>query len=282
MDLHNTPTHAPATRHDGWTDVRRAQFLDHLAGHGNVRAACSHVGLSAEAAYRLRRRDAVFARAWAAALVLGRVASADVLGDRAIEGVEEEVWYRGEVVGTRRRYDTRLLLAHLARLDRLVEDNPAAAEDAARFDELVARAAGLALPEELAAEDGVLPDSREACMECASAAAHLTWQCALEEDEADGLDEEELGEEELDAREALVDEGVALYRQARAEAGERWDSWRTVAFGVVDGLLSLPIAGAAAGEGGTPSTPSTSSAIDPVDLVHALAGPDAAPYCART
>jgi hypothetical protein len=66
----------------------------------------------------------------------------EMLGTRAIEGIEEEVWHRGEVVGTRRRYDTRLLLAHLARLDRLVEANPRAEADAACFDELLARYAG--------------------------------------------------------------------------------------------------------------------------------------------
>src|SRR6187549_3736284 len=98
MDLSNTP----ATRHDGWTAARKAHFLDALAGEGNVRAACARVGLSREAAYRLRRRDALFARAWAAALVLARVSVGGVLGTRALEGVEEEVWLRGEVVGTTR------------------------------------------------------------------------------------------------------------------------------------------------------------------------------------
>ncbi len=47
------------------------------------------------------------------------------------------------MVGTRRRYDTRLLLAHLARLDRLVSENVRAAEvTAGRFDELLAVIAG--------------------------------------------------------------------------------------------------------------------------------------------
>ena len=121
MDLSNTP----ATRHDGWTAARKAQFLESLAHDGNVRAACARVGLSREAAYRLRRRDALFARAWAAAQLQARDNVGEVLGTRAIEGIEEEVWYRGEVVGTRRRYDTRLLLAHIARLDKLAEDGRA-------------------------------------------------------------------------------------------------------------------------------------------------------------
>ena len=133
MDATATPT----IRHDGWTAERRTHFLYELATCGNVRAACSHVGLSAEAAYRLRRRDALFARAWAAALVLAREASAEVLECRAIEGIEEQIWYRGEVVGTRRRYDNRLRLAHMARLDAQAESG-SARDDAARFDELLA------------------------------------------------------------------------------------------------------------------------------------------------
>jgi hypothetical protein len=147
MDHANAPSIARAVRHDGWTDTRTAQFLEHLAGHGNVRAACARVSMSPEAAYRLRRRDALFARAWSAALNLAREASAEILACRAIDGIEEEVWYHGEVVGTRRRYDTRLLLAHLARLDALAERG-AAAEDAARFDELLACIAGAEPPKD--------------------------------------------------------------------------------------------------------------------------------------
>lgn len=124
----------------GWTPGHKARFLDRLAVHGNVREACRCVGLSAEAAYRLRRRDAMFARGWAAALVLARQNCEQVLGERAVEGVEEEIFYRGELVGTRRRYDSRLLLAHLARLDRLVDED-GAGSDAGRFDEILASVA---------------------------------------------------------------------------------------------------------------------------------------------
>src|SRR6478735_2788882 len=162
MDLSSTP--ASTTRHDGWTAARKARFLDALAGDGNVRAACARVGLSREAAYRLRRRDVLFARAWAAAQVQAREIVGEVLGTRAIEGIEEEVWFRGEVVGTRRRYDTRLLLAHMARLDRLAEANPEAEADAERFDELLACIAGEPVPEELAVDDEVLPVDRATCL----------------------------------------------------------------------------------------------------------------------
>ena len=65
-DITEPFAHAPAR---GWTPELKARFLDRLAAHGNARAACRAVDLSAEAAYRLRRRDLFFARGWAAALV---------------------------------------------------------------------------------------------------------------------------------------------------------------------------------------------------------------------
>ena len=97
-------------------------FLEALATSGAVRSAAASAGVSYRTAYRERRSSPAFRRAWDAALLAARAMSEDVLACRAIEGVEEEVWYHGEVVATRRRYDARLLLAHLARLDKLTED----------------------------------------------------------------------------------------------------------------------------------------------------------------
>lgn len=63
--------------------------------------------------------------------MVARVNAEGVLAARAIDGVTEEVRYHGEVVGERTRYCSRLLLAHLGRLDRLAERPDAAsfAED---------------------------------------------------------------------------------------------------------------------------------------------------------
>jgi len=126
-----------------------------------VRAACERVGLSREAAYWLRRRDDEFARGWAAALVLAHDAGEELLAACATEGIEEQIWYRGELVGTRRRIDARLLLAHLPRLD-AAASMESAQRDAGRFDELLAVIAGEQPPEDLLAGDDVLPVEREA------------------------------------------------------------------------------------------------------------------------
>ena len=44
----------PIPRHDGWTPERQRAFLDHLSVSGLVRAAAADVGMSHEAAYKLR------------------------------------------------------------------------------------------------------------------------------------------------------------------------------------------------------------------------------------
>ena len=231
MDLSNFPV-ATLVRHDGWTPERRTRFLDRLAQDGNVLAACALVGLSREAAFRLRRREPLFARAWAAAQSLAREASAQVLGSRAIDGVEEDVWYRGEVVGTRRRYDNRLLLAHMARLDKLAEANPEAEADAARFDELLACIAGEALPEELAVEGEPLPVDRATCAQMKA---------------------------ELADEEASDDDCGEAYRRGQAEGEALWDAWHAGACATVDRLLAEPLAAPAATDLRTVSGLSTSA-----------------------
>ena len=130
--------HSPtrAIRHDGWLPETRVKFLEALARTGNIQASAYFVQMTRQSAYDLRRRDRDFARGWLAALVLARDIAQDTLQERAIEGVEEEIFYHGEVVATRRRFDSRLLLALLGRLDKVAEQIPAQ-RGAARFGELL-------------------------------------------------------------------------------------------------------------------------------------------------
>ena len=117
--LPSDATRAPQTQFDR---ARQVAFLEALAVGGSVRSAASRARVSHQSVYRARRAVPAFRRAWDAALVVARGRGEAVLAERAIEGIEEDVWYHGEVVGTRRRYDARLLLAHLGRLDRLEAD----------------------------------------------------------------------------------------------------------------------------------------------------------------
>ena len=223
----------PAIRHDGWTAERRTRFLDHLANDGSITAACARVGMSREAAYRLRRREALFARTWDAALVHARAASAEVLANRAIDGVEEPIWYRGELVGTRRKYDSRLLLAHMARLDKAA-DEPSAAEDAERFEELLALVGGETPPEELTIDDDELPLTRNLAMDIAADMAEDDWreEAALLAPVHDETSEQ--------ARERLGTLRWQVSTEAVDAAGSRWDGWFAQACAAVDRLLAAP------------------------------------------
>lgn len=66
------PFHAVQTRAriDGWTPLKQAEFIGHLAETRCVRTAAARVGMSRETAYRLRGKAGAhsFCAAWDAAL----------------------------------------------------------------------------------------------------------------------------------------------------------------------------------------------------------------------
>ena len=100
-------------RLDGWTEEKQRRFIEVLADTGLVGAAARAVGMSRETAYRLRRspHGAAFARAWDAARQHAGSGLEDVAFERAIEGVEHNVYNEyGEVVCTKRVYNDRLLI----------------------------------------------------------------------------------------------------------------------------------------------------------------------------
>ena len=69
-------------RSDGWTMERRRLFVAALANGLSVAEACASVGLSREAAYKARRRDADFAHRWALAQTSARRAARQSFLDR--------------------------------------------------------------------------------------------------------------------------------------------------------------------------------------------------------
>ena len=110
------PPALPEGGHLAFSPAKKVRFAELLAESGNVRHACAVTGISRHTAYKARRRDGVLAQAWDAALALAAEHVDAVLAERALEGVEEPVFWKGELVGTRRRYDNRLLLAHASNL----------------------------------------------------------------------------------------------------------------------------------------------------------------------
>lgn len=97
-------------RHDGWTPVRQNAFILALAETACVEEACAAVGMSPRSAYTLcARPDAgSFRQAWDLALDYAVNRLADAMMGRALHGVAVPIFYKGEQVGERRRYDERL------------------------------------------------------------------------------------------------------------------------------------------------------------------------------
>jgi hypothetical protein len=106
-------------RYDGWTEEKQRRFIEVLADTGLVGAAAKAVGMSREGANRLRRspHGAAFARAWDAARHHAGGVVEDVAFERALEGVEHNVYNEyGEVVCTKRVHNDRLLMFLLRHL----------------------------------------------------------------------------------------------------------------------------------------------------------------------
>ena len=118
--FHPVPLRARA---DGWTPLRQAEFLGHLALTRSVSAAARAVGMARETAYRLRRRAgaASFAAAWDTGLGLapgGAKVTPPDLRHRIDSGLWRPVVRRGQVLGAVQKADNGALLALLARIDR--------------------------------------------------------------------------------------------------------------------------------------------------------------------
>lgn len=107
-----------AVRHDGWTVERQRIFCEDLADHGSVTQAARAAGMAARTAYRLRRRPEgkAFALAWNAALLLARQRLIDDAYQLAIDGSHDVIMRDGEIIGERRRRDSRAILTSLERL----------------------------------------------------------------------------------------------------------------------------------------------------------------------
>ncbi len=102
----------------GWTPFSRRLFLDTLAETGKVGEACEMTGLARAGAYALRNRDRLFAAGWDAAAAIARDVLADRLAEAALDGVTDTLTRADGQTITRHRFDTRLSIAVLHRLDK--------------------------------------------------------------------------------------------------------------------------------------------------------------------
>jgi hypothetical protein len=125
-DSPHNPAHIPAPGSYHWTPRLQREFLEAFATNGSVKISAAKVCMSPAAVYQLKQRPegAAFRLGCAAALLIARGRLVDELLDRAIWGHDEtsEVQREdGRSFVKRRRIDSRLGLAMLARLDRMVE-----------------------------------------------------------------------------------------------------------------------------------------------------------------
>src|SRR5205085_11208487 len=120
-DVEDSFTETRRLRHDGWTPDKKRLFLECFAECGVLTDACRAAGMSAKATYNLRDRDPLFAAGMEAARVKARGPLADEVYSRARNGVFERIYRNGAIVAERHRYDNRLTMAALGRLDARVD-----------------------------------------------------------------------------------------------------------------------------------------------------------------
>ena len=85
-------------------------FLDTLRGTGNVRLSARNANITRQVVYRARDRSAKFRADWDEALEEARELLEAEARRRAAIGVDEPVFYKGEVVGHIRKYSDTLLM----------------------------------------------------------------------------------------------------------------------------------------------------------------------------
>lgn len=88
-----------------WHDV----FIAELAETGNATAAASKAGVSRSSAYAHRDIDPAFKALWEEAEAIADDALVAEARRRAVTGVEEPVFYQGEICGTIKRYSDTML-----------------------------------------------------------------------------------------------------------------------------------------------------------------------------
>lgn len=110
-------------RRDGWTPLRQAEFIGHLAETRSASKAARAVGMGRETAYRLRRRrwSESFCAAWDAALgkqpsAPPRKVTTEELSWRLDSGLWQVRFAAGRYLGVVRKADNSALLALLGRI----------------------------------------------------------------------------------------------------------------------------------------------------------------------
>jgi hypothetical protein len=101
---------------------RKKAFLMALSQSGNVSMACAAAGWGRGVAYSIRKADKDFAEKWEYALETATDILHAAAFQRAVHGVQEDVWHKGkegaEVVGQVTKFDSQLTMFLLKAHDR--------------------------------------------------------------------------------------------------------------------------------------------------------------------
>lgn len=92
-----------------FTPRRREKFLEVFRRTGLLNKSAEAVDVHPETVRRARKDDADFAADYDEALQYFREILEEEATRRAIEGCQEEIYYQGDVCGTRRNYSDRML-----------------------------------------------------------------------------------------------------------------------------------------------------------------------------
>lgn len=112
----------PSTR-EPISDDQREEFLELLADGVTVIDAAEKVGRGRRDFYRLRTTDTEFAAEWRAAWAEGTDRLVAEAQRRAVDGVDEPVFHKGEIVGYVRRLDSTLLMFLIKQRDPSFREN---------------------------------------------------------------------------------------------------------------------------------------------------------------
>ena len=98
-----------------FTLEQRKTFLQKLSETGLQVRACEEVGVNRRVVYSLRKDDKEFEHNYETAMIVYRERLEEEIHRRGMEGWQEPVFYRGEVIGAIRKFDSNLLMFHAKR-----------------------------------------------------------------------------------------------------------------------------------------------------------------------
>ena|SRR3990172_9380421 len=99
------------------TPDRVDEFFGLLAQAHSVKYACKMIGVNRDSVYDRRRNDPIFAIRWEEAEKEGLETLRDELRRRAVDGVENPVYYQGTRVGSTKYWSDNLLMFEMKRRD---------------------------------------------------------------------------------------------------------------------------------------------------------------------